>query len=95
MTLKTMPFDAAKYLDSDETIAAYLTEAFRDGDPALIAAAIGDVARARGMSQLAKETGITREALYQSFSPSGNPTLATMSKVLGAIGMEIAITPVA
>lgn len=93
MSLKTMPFDAAKYLDNDETIAAYLTEAFRDGDPALIAAAIGDVARARGMSQLAKETGVTREALYQSFSQTGNPTLATMSKVLSAIGMEITVTP--
>lgn len=93
MSFKTTPFDAAKYLDSAEAIAAYLTEAFRDGDPALVAAAIGDVARARGMSQLAKETGVAREALYQSFSQTGNPTLVTMSKVLSAIGMEITVTP--
>ncbi len=67
MPIETKPFDAVDYLDSEEDIAAYLKEVFEDGDPALITAAIGTVARARGISSIAKETGLTIETLYRAF----------------------------
>ena len=68
-------YDAAEFLESDEDIVAYLNDALEDGDPSLVSAALGDIARARGMSQLAKETGITRDGLYKALSPTGNPLL--------------------
>lgn len=92
MAVKTTPWDAAESLDTPERIAHYLEAAFEDGDPALIAAAIGDAARARGMSQIASETGLAREALYRALSESGNPEFATILKVLAALGLRL--TPV-
>ena len=90
MVAKTKKWDAASALDTPERIALYLEEAFSDGDPQLISAAIGDVARAHGMTQLAQETGLTREALYRSLSDEGNPEFSTVLKVLGALGLRLA-----
>jgi len=95
MPLKTVPFDAANFLKTPEEIADYLEEAFADGDPAFIAAALGDAARAYGMTQLSKDTGLSREALYRSLSKDGNPELATVMKVMGALGVRLkAVAPV-
>lgn len=79
-------------LDTPERIALYLESAFEDGDPQLISAAIGDAARAHGMTRLARETGLTREALYRSLSEQGNPELSTVLKVLGALGIKLTPT---
>jgi probable addiction module antidote protein len=95
MTLETKLFDAAEVLIDEDRVAAYLEEAFADGDPALIASAIGDVARARNMSAIARDTGLTRETLYRAFSPGGNPTLATMAAVVRALGFQLSIKPLA
>lgn len=90
MALKTSPYDAADFLTDDETIAAYLTEALASDDPRIIAKALGAVARARGgMSQLASETGIAREALYRALSETGNPELGTALKVMHALGVRL------
>lgn len=90
MAAKTTVWDAADALDTPERIALYLEAAFEDGDAQLIAAAIGDAARAHGMSQLSKETGLTREALYRTLSDQGNPEFATVLKVLSALGVKLA-----
>jgi len=93
MAIETRPFDAAEHLKTDEEVEAYLTEAFEDGDPALIAAALGDVARARNIAAIARETGLTRETLYRAFSPEGNPTLSTLTAVTKALGFSLSIKP--
>ena len=95
MTLKTIPWDAAEHLDSEEAVAAYLNAAFEEGDPALIAAALGDVAKARGMSQVAREVGASREGLYRSLSKKGNPELATVIKITRAMGLQLSVAKVA
>lgn len=82
-------WDASKYLESEDDIAAYLNAALEDGDTAIIAAALGDIARAKGMTQLAKETGITRDGLYKALSPSGNPSFETVQKVVRALGLKL------
>lgn len=88
--LKTKPYDAAEFLTDDETIAAYLTEALDSDDPRFIAKALGAVARARGgMAQLARDTGIAREALYRALSDTGNPELGTALKVMRALGIRL------
>ena len=84
-------FDVADYLESEEDIAAYLTACAEEDDPALFLAALGDVARARNMSQLAAKAGLTRMGLYKALSVSGNPSFATVSKVAHALGLKIAI----
>jgi probable addiction module antidote protein len=89
MAVRTKAWDAADHLDSPTAIAAYLEAAFEDGDPQLIAAAIGDVARARGMKALAEETGLSRESLYRALSEDGNPGLSTVIKVLRAFGVRL------
>lgn len=85
---KAAAYDAAEFLDTDEDIVAYLNAALEHGDPSLVSAALGDVARARGMTQLAHETGITRDGLYKALSPSGNPSFATVQKVIRALGYK-------
>lgn len=87
--LKTSPWDSAELLDSPQAIAAYIEAAFEDGDPSLIAHALGVVARARGMSQLAKDAGLSRNALYKAFQLDGNPTLQTLTSVMKALGMKL------
>ncbi|HEX4319447.1 MAG TPA: addiction module antidote protein [Acidobacteriaceae bacterium] len=96
MTLKTFPWDAADYLTDDETIAEYLTAALESNDPRIIAKALGAVARARGgMTELARNTGISREALYRALSEDGNPELGTALKVMHALGVKLSVTLVA
>ena len=85
----TRPFDAAEYLDSAETVAAYLEAAFEDGDPAFIADALGTVARAKGMTEVARKTGLSRESLYKALSAEGNPEFATILKVMRALDLKI------
>lgn len=89
MAIKTKPWDAASQLDTPARIALYLEAAFEEGDPALIAAAIGDAARAYGMTRLANDTGLAREALYRSLSEDGNPEITTVLKVLGVFGLRL------
>ncbi|MCV6548319.1 MAG: putative addiction module antidote protein [Cohaesibacter sp.] len=90
---KLQKWDAADTLKTPEDIALYLEYASEDGDPALIAAALGDVARSKGMTQLAKDTGLTREALYRSLSDKGDPKLSTLLNVIDALGLKLALTP--
>lgn len=91
--MKTKPFDPARYLDSPAAIAAYLEEAFEIGDPAFIADALGVVARAHGMTQVAQESGLGRESLYKALSPDGHPELATVVKVMRTLGLRLAAAP--
>lgn len=87
-------FDAATYLDSEETIAAYLTDIIEANNPALLAAALGDIARARGMSEVARASGLTREALYKALRPNAQPRFDTISRVCGAFGVRLVAQPV-
>ena len=89
--IKTRPFDAANYLNDEEDVAAYLTAVMEEGDPALLAGALGDIARARGMTQLAKDTGLSRESLYRSLSGERAPSSDTLFKVLKAMGLQLSV----
>jgi probable addiction module antidote protein len=89
--LKTYPWDSAAYLKTGEDIANYLEAVFEDGDPALVAAALGDIARAKGMTKIAKAAGLGRESLYKALSRGGNPELATVLKVIRALGLKLKI----
>lgn len=93
MTIETNKWDIVDHLDSDEKIALFLEAVFEDGDPAVIAGAIGEVARARGMSQVAKDAGLSRENLYRALSEGGNPEFATILKVIRAIGYDLTVVP--
>ena len=84
-------WDPVKSLGHERAQAAYIEAAFEDGDPGVIAAAIGDVAKARGMTRIAQDAGISREVMYKSFTTEGNPTLATLTKVLKAVGLKLAV----
>src|SRR5580658_4830565 len=86
MKLKTKKYDVANYLDSDEMVAIHLDAAFESGNLARIAEALGDVARARGMTKIAKATGLAREQLYKTLSAEGRPELSTILKVMAALG---------
>jgi probable addiction module antidote protein len=88
---KTIPWDSAKHLRTDKEIANYLEAVFEDGDPALIAHALGVVARAKGMSQIAHAAGLGRESLYKALSPEGNPEFATVLKVMRALGLKLKV----
>ena len=88
-TTHTRPWDAADYLETEEDIVAYLEAAFEDGDPRLVAAALGDVARAKGMTKVARESGLGRESLYKALSADGNPEFATVLKVMRALGLRL------
>jgi probable addiction module antidote protein len=90
---KIEPFDAAEYLDSPEMIAAYLTEAFEEGDPAAIVLAIGAVARAMGMSSIAEKANVSRENLYRALGGDAKPEFGTVIKVLHAMGMNLIAQP--
>jgi probable addiction module antidote protein len=88
---KFTPFDAADYLDNEETIAAYLTAALEDENPDMFLVAVKDVARARGMTQLAKDTGLGRESLYKALAPGAKPRYDTLLKVLRALGVSLQV----
>ena len=91
MALKTTAYNTADYLDSEEAIVAYLQVAFEEGDAADIRAALSNVARARGMTGLSKETGLAREALYKALGKDGNPTLDTLLAVTRALGIKLSV----
>jgi probable addiction module antidote protein len=88
---KTIPWDSAGYLKTDRDIAAYLEAVFEDGDPALISHALGVVARAKGMAQIAKAARLGRESLYKALSGEGNPEFATVLKVMRALGLKLKV----
>jgi probable addiction module antidote protein len=89
---KTRPWDAAEHLTSGDDMAAYLEAALEDGDPAVVTAALGDIARAKGMSEIARKAGVGRESLYKALSPEGNPEFATVLKVVHSLGLRLHAT---
>ena len=91
--IRTQPWDPAEHLKTKEDMAAYLEAALEDGDPALVTAALGDIARSKGMTQIAQETGLGRESLYKALSSEGNPEFATVLKVIQALGIRLRATP--
>ncbi|MDP4021549.1 putative addiction module antidote protein [Methylobacterium sp. NEAU 140] len=93
MAIETKPWDVTEHLQDEASIAAYIEAVLEDGDPSLVAAAIGDVARAHGMAQIAAETGRSRESLYRALSEKGNPQLDTLMGVLKAIGLRLSVRP--
>lgn len=94
MIIETRPWDPVERLSTLEAQEAYLEAAFEEGDPDLIVAAIGDIARARGMSEIAANANVSREVMYKSFRQGGNPTLKTLSQVARALGYKLNIQPV-
>lgn len=93
MTIAHTSYDSADYLTDDASIAAYLEEVIAEGDAALIGHALGVVGRARGMSQLARDAGVSRENLYRALSAEGNPEFNTVLKVLKALGLRLSVVP--
>ncbi|AOR78301.1 putative addiction module antidote protein [Novosphingobium sp. 11B] len=91
MALELTPFDPAVYIETEEDILVYLEAAMEGNDPRHIARALGDVARSKGMSEIARKTGLGRQALYNALSESGNPTLETLTAVLKALGLELTV----
>lgn len=89
--IETRPWDVAEHLETAEDMAAYLDAALEDGDATLIVAALGDIARAKGMSQIAREAGLGRESLYKALSTTGNPEFATILKVVRALGLQFRV----
>ena len=89
----TTLWDPAEHLKSEDDMAAYLEAALEEGDPNLIAAALGDIARAKGMTQVAKDAGLGRESLYKALSPAGNPAFGTILKVVAALGLQLHASP--
>lgn len=89
MAIETKIWDPAERLTTPDAIAAYLEAVFEDGDPSLIAAALGDIARAKGMTEIAKAAGVTRDTLYKSLTKDGDPRLSTFLGVTKALGLKI------
>jgi probable addiction module antidote protein len=87
-------FDPAEYLKSEEDIAGYLNAIMEENDSSLLAAALGDIARARGMTQIAKDSGITREALYRALQPNAQPRFDTINRVCAALGVRLVAQPI-
>lgn len=90
---KIARFDAADFLDSEEAIAAYLSAALEDKNPDVFLMAVADVAKARGMSQLAKDAGLGRESLYKALAPGAQPRYSTIIKLLAAMGVTLGVRP--
>ncbi len=93
MAMTIRRWDASDYLETTEDMLAYLDEAARSGDPALLRAALGDIAKAKGMAEIARAAGVGRESLYKSLSSTGNPSFQTIVKVIDALGGQISVTP--
>lgn len=89
MALKTLPFDAADALDTTEAQAELLADALASGDAKVVTAALGIIARAKGMSQMARDAGISREAIYRATGPDGNPTLSTLMAIVRSAGLKL------
>lgn len=92
--ITTTLWDASKHLVTEEDMALYLEAALEENDPALISAVLGDVARAKGMTQIAEKTGLGRTSLYKALSPDGHPEFATILKVIDALGLQLKAAPV-
>lgn len=90
--LETKPFDAAEYIDTPEDVVTYLNIVAEENDLAALYEAIGTVARSRGMTEISKRTGLSRESLYKALREDGNPSFATVCKVLGALGLRLSVT---
>ncbi len=93
MTEKISKFDAADYLTDEETIAEYLSSVLEEGDPDLLLSAVGDVAKARGMAQIAERSGLGRESLYKALRPGAKPRFETIMRVFQSLGVQIKMTP--
>jgi probable addiction module antidote protein len=93
MALKTAKWDVSEFLDSEEAIFAYIEAAFEDGNPAIIKKALGEVARARGMTSIARDAGVTRETLYKALSENGDPRMSTLVGVMKALGVKLTAVP--
>lgn len=91
--LAITPFDRAEYLDSDETISAYLAALLEEGNAKAFAAGLGDVARAKGMSQVARDAGVSRVSLYRALSGKSDPEFGTILKVMRALGLKLVSQP--
>jgi probable addiction module antidote protein len=89
MALKTLPFDAADAIDTPDAQAELLAEALASGDAKIVTAALGMIARSKGISQMARDTGISREAIYRATGPDGNPTLATLMAIVRSAGLKL------
>ncbi len=87
--IETRPWDVVEHLETAEDMAAYLEAALEDGDIAVVVAAVGDIARAKGMAQIARDAGLGRESLYKALSTTGNPEFATVLKVVRALGLQL------
>ena len=92
MAIETSPWDVTEFLTTDEAIAAYLEAALEDGEPKVVAMALGNVARAKGMTSVARDAGISREALYKALSDKGDPKLSTLLGVMKALGLKFTVT---
>ena len=90
---KTTLWDPAQHLKSEQDMAEYLDAALEDGDPSVVSVALGDIARAKGMTQVARDAGLGRENLGESLSPTGNPELATVLRVISALGLQLHASP--
>ncbi len=95
MGIKLTRWDALDHLNTEEDLSLYLEACFEEdpGDGSLVRAALGDIARARGMAQLARDTGLTREGLYKALSPDGNPEFSTVVRVIHALGLKLHAIP--
>ncbi len=91
--LNTRRYDSSEYLKSKDDMAAYLEAALSEGDPALVVQALGAIAKARGMAQIAKASGLRRESLYKALSPDGNPQFNTVLRVVNALGIRLHAEP--
>jgi len=94
-TLQTYLWDAAEHLETKEDIAAYLEAALEEGDPNLVVAVLGDIARSKGMTHITRETGLGSENLYEALSIEDNPEFATVLKVLQSLGLRLQVVPIA
>ena len=92
-SVKLVPFDAARYLDDDEAIAEYMTAVLETNEPDLLLLALSDVARAKGMAQVAKDAGLGRESLYKALAPGAKPRFETVMKVARALGVKFTAHP--
>ncbi|TXH98748.1 MAG: putative addiction module antidote protein [Pseudomonas sp.] len=93
MTLKTQPFEAARFLEDDEAVAVFITSILEENNPALLAAALGEVAKARGMAQVAEKSGMAREALYKALRSDSQPRFETIARVCAALGVKLVAQP--
>ena len=93
MAIETTEWDITEYLGDDTAVAEHLEAVMEDGDPSLLSAALGDIARAKGMTQIAKDAGVSREALYKSLKADGNPKLSTFMGVLSALNIRLSVVP--